>query len=496
MGNKIINNFIKKKYQEEKSMSNKNIITSAQTDKKFQRLLESDQSFRQFNKKILEKSDVSKLSESSKKALMKVMDNERAWLKNLQEDATLSINVPRIQKIVLPLLRKYWPKLITNDIAQVETLTQPTGVIRLLKYTFQGQENLPGTINDLTKMQSPARSTVITQDGTTTTFTGTLPKVPALKNSMSVIINSTVVQTDQDGQIKPIPGGLTEVQGFVDYRSGTYKIIFGQAPTTDITIDYKIMWEAQESADLPDTEVDWEQFTLEAQNKQLRARWFPQAQEDQKAYDGIDLVKEIYDTNAQLIQQQINAEILADIRNNIPAEQKLKWDRQVPTGTDFYGTRTEWAKDLYLVIKELQSRIQTSTNIAEGNLLVVHPRAEGLLKSQLAEYGFNNVEVLKDDTLQGGYKTNNVSGLLKMFVTPLVEPDKIYMGYKGQDSKTSGYIYAPYQPLTAVPYQTDVGQMGLVFHSRYANKNVRPTWFGSIKIGNMDEVNGLFTLDT
>jgi len=66
----------------------------------------------------------------------------------------------------------------------------------------------------------------------------------------------------------------------------------------------------------------------------------------------------------------------------------------------------------------------------------------------------------------------------------LVPTDEILMVYKGSRIEESGYVYAPYIPLTAVPWTESTGQMGIVFHTRYATHMYRNDWFGKLKILN------------
>jgi len=94
---------------------------------------------------------------------------------------------------------------------------------------------------------------------------------------------------------------------------------------------------------------------------------------------------------------------------------------------------------------------------------------------------------MKDDILQGGYKIENLSNVAELIVSPIVPDNKIILGFKSDDVRTSPYIYAPYVPLKAVYYADSKGDQGFVFLSRYGKLNVRSTWYGEIEITDMDD---------
>lgn len=473
-------------------------------DKQFQILLTNKQQYNQLIENELKKPAIRRLKPSQKQAYKQALLNERdIFLNRLDESATSSYNIPRVAKIILPTLTRFWPKLFLNDLVGMVTLDRPTGYIRLFKAIYKDTE-LPGIVPDTNA--NPVKTKVVLEgleDNTDTVYSATLENIPVVKNTVKVklVSNSTetvLAQDDGEGKIINTNGSGISIFGTIDYKTGVLKFvssgpIVGSA-TDKLVVSYQVGWEGVESSEIPEVHFDLEQFLIETEDKKLRARWTMQAEDDIRNLDGLDISTELQDANARIIAQQINMEVLYDILAKIPDAHKLQWARnQAPTG--FRGTRTQWYADLYLLIKELQARIQNETRLAEANVILVNPRVEGILKAAFASYGYKTVVTLHDDILQGGYKNENLSSVAELIVSPVVPDNKIILGFKSDDIRTSPYIYAPYVPLKAVYYADSKGDQGFVFLSRYGKLNVRPTWYGQIEITDMDDF-GAFVQET
>ncbi len=456
-------------------------------DRQFQILLTNPKQYDQLIENELKKPAIKRLKPSQRAAYKKALLNERdVFLNRLNESATASYNIPRVAKIILPTLTRFWPKLFLNELVGMVTLDAPTGYVRLFKAMYKNTE-LPGILPDTNP--NPIKTQTIT--GTGNSYSIQVPDIPVIKGTVKIYDsadpNTIIAQDDREGRIVGKQDSVT-IFGVVDYRTGALSFVTsGELTVTDdLTVSYQVGWEGVAESEIPEVNFELEQFLIETEDKKLRAKWTMQAEDDLRNLDGLDISTELQDANARIIAQQINMEVLYDILARIPDSHKLQWARnQAPAG--FRGTRTQWYADLYILIKELQARIQNETKIAEANVILVNPRVEGILKQAFATYGYKTVVTLKDDILQGGYKIENLSNVAELIVSPIVPDNKIILGFKSDDVRTSPYIYAPYVPLKAVYYADSKGDQGFVFLSRYGKLNVRPTWYGEIEITDMDD---------
>ncbi len=442
-----------------------------------------------------------------------VLENERKWL--LTESFNTNFDVAKVSKVVMPLVRRFWPLLIQNEIVSTQQISAPTGFIRRLVVRYQETE-LPGII-PMSGQNIPQASVNlsalngITAGNTDQDFIATaLSGVNISLGSVKIkLVNTTpdttpgtglgqqdpiTVQVDDGlGKITGTFGG-EPVVGSVDYTNGVVVVYFvNDAPVAPantgnwtLRIDYQKDWTSQINDDFNGREVTFDitNEPITVSERKLRAKWNPEFWEDVSAIDGLDAQVEMYDNIANIIAQEINSQILNELYNGFSRENYVEWDKQQPTER-FFGTRKEWYETFMIKVNELQAKMASRTNIAEPNILVMHPTALAILRNALQSYGATEIKPLSSDDITVSYKKYDINGgTYKAYTTNLVPNDEILMVYKGQKIEESGYVYAPYVPLTQVPWTEPTGQMGIVFHTRYATKLFREDWFGKIKILN------------
>ena len=421
-----------------------------------------------------------------KRMFNSMLDNERKYL--LTESANMSYDVAKVQKVVMPLVRRFWPRLLATELVSTQPLEAPTGFIRKLKVNYQNTE-LPGIVpsSDQNIPQATVQLQTAGQTGSTeSSFTQTGLETKMAIGGVSISVDGTEVQTD-DGMGKII--GTYEskpVLGQVDYENGIVNLYFVEAVPSDVDVDldYQTSWETQTDADFTGREVTFEieNSPIIVTERKLRAKWMPEFWEDVSQIDGIDAQVEMYNNVQNIISQEINSSILNELYQKHSADLTKQWDKTQPT-SGFYGTRKDWYETIMITINELQATMSQKTNITEPNILVCHPSALAIIRSQLANYGMTDIKPLHDDTTSMGYKSLDVNGgTYKIYSTNLVDPAKILVVYKGSKIEESGYVYQPFVPLTAVPYTESTGKMGIVFHTRYGKEMYRPDWFGEVDI--------------
>lgn len=472
----------------------------------FSKVITNDNLWAQLKKRIITTEGGNIKSPSVMNQFGLVLENERKYL--LTESANTQFDVAKVSKIILPLVRRYWPMLIANEIVSTQQISAPTGFIRKLVVNYQNTQ-LPGIVplsgQNLPQSQElVSAANAITHTNTTQSWvkTGLVPNISI--GSVKLFFENTVPSGTQlspiyfqsDDGLGKIVGTFDShpVVGSVDYVNGVVVVYFvGQQPTKPqstgtwtLKVDYQKDWVSQTNDDFTGREVTFD-VTNEAvtvQNRKLRAKWYPEFWEDVQAIDGLDAQVEMYDTIANIIAQEINGQILNELFTRQDPDNLVTWDKQQPT-SGFFGNRKEWYETFMIKINELAQKMQSKTNIAEPNILVMHPTSLSVLRSQLQYYGASDIKPLSDDTISMGYKKFDVNGgTYKVFTSNLAPSDEVLMIYKGQKIEESGYIYAPYIPLTAVPWTENTGQMGIVFHSRYATHMYRTDWFGKISILN------------
>jgi len=167
--------------------------------------------------------------------------NERdIFLNRLDESATSSYNIPRVAKIILPTLTRFWPKLFLNDLVGMVTLDRPTGYIRLFKAIYKDTE-LPGIVPDTNA--NPVKTKVVLEGlntNTNTVYIATLENIPVVKNTVKVklvsIEETVLAQDDGEGKIINTSGSSISIFGTIDYKTGVLKFV-SSGPITGSATD-------------------------------------------------------------------------------------------------------------------------------------------------------------------------------------------------------------------------------------------------------------------
>ena len=75
-----------------------------------------------------------------------------------------------------------------------------------------------------------------------------------------------------------------------------------------------------------------------------------------------------------------------------------------------------------------------------------------------------------------------------MYKDPLFPKGKMLLGYNGASYLDSGYIFAPYIPLTVVPTIIDArtGEVAKGIRTRYGTRMTRPEFYGTCNVINIE----------
>lgn len=496
---------------------------SKELESGFQKIIESDVLWGRLLGKITESSTM--MTPSKKMSFQKVLENERRYILTEQSENS-SLDVAKVQKIVLPLVRRFWPKLIANEIVSTQPLTTPTGFIRRLVVNYQNTE-LPGVVPASDQQIPQSVETLGTADAVTgfeqTYFLnqGTLSTNLQLGSLEVKVLTEatgtegandvktpvqTVARDDGHGKLKgeiivyrKLAGETTWTEhkcntyGTIDYKTGVMVLYISNATVASygrgvLSVASSKDWQMAENSDFTNREVTFDitQESIVQTERKLRTSWRPEFTEDLSAIDGIDAQSELYENVQNILAQEINTQILGELYAGHQTANETTWSSTQPTnlaGQGFYGTRKEWYETLMIEINNLQATMASRTNIAQPNILVMHPMALQFLRNQLASYSAGGMKALDDENISMGYSKYDINaGQFTVYSTNLVDTSKILFVYKGQKIEESGYVYSPYVPLTAIPWTESTGKMGIVFHTRYGTKLFRPDWFGQLEI--------------
>jgi hypothetical protein len=357
----------------------------------------------------------------------------------------------RLPKILIPMIRRTFPELITNEIVGVQPMAGPVGLAFALRYRYTGQ-------------------TLGTNDGAGSPTPYPPSQAAILSGAAGQEAGYQYLQTAYTGTTAAY---LSGAQGA--YSSLTSWITGGQNYAADgASVDQGIAALLQNyelTNAIPTFEVTFEKTAVEAGTRRLGANWSVELEQDLKNMNGIDIDTELTNAMSYEIQAEIDREMLirmiqialnAGFGNGYsvwsPASADGRW--LVERNRDFYQR---------LIIEA--NRIAVRNRRGAANFVVATPRVAAILE-MLPEFQWVPVQGNVNTQPVGVAKVGNLGGRFNVYRDTRTEgnymageygpqnqgnprPEYALLGYKGPEFYDTGIIYCPYIP---VMVQRTIGQ--------------------------------------
>ena len=394
---------------------------------------------------VLEHPELPKVTDSYKRAVTAVIleNQERALREDrafMSEAAPLnSTDASSVQNwdpILISLVRRAMPNLIAYDIAGVQPMTGPTGLIFAMRAKYQSQASSAEALFDAADTDYSGRNKAGSATGgfSTTADSGTNP---ALLN---------------------------------DSPAGTYTTGTGMSTAAAEALGDSSANSFAEMA------FSIEKSTVTAKSRALKAEYTMELAQDLKAIHGLDAETELANILSAEILAEINREVVRTIYINseIGAAAGTTTAGIFDLDTDSNGRwSVERFKGLMFQVEREANTIAQRTRRGKGNILITSSDvASALQMAGVLDYTpalNNNLNV--DDT--GNTFAGILNGRYKVYIDPYsanVNTAKQFfvVGYKGTSQYDAGIFYCPYVPLQMVrAVGQDSFQPKIGFKTRY-----------------------------
>ena len=340
--------------------------------------------------------------------------------------------------ILISLIRRAMPKLIAYDIAGVQPMTGPTGLIFAMRSRYTNQSGNEAFFDEPDAQFSGT-------DGATPP-TATTEKNPALINDAT--------------------GGGTTATNY-DLASSKFS-----------TSEQDALGDAAGTAFM-EMAFSIDKIAVEAKGRALRADYSVELAQDLKAIHGLDAESELANILSTEILAEINREVVRTVyRGAKPGAQANVANAGVfDLDVDSNGRwSVEKFKGLMFQIERDANAIAQETRRGKGNIIITSADvASALAMSGVLDYdsgisgavgGIGEI----DDT--GNTFVGTLNGRFKVYIDPYsanVSDNQYYVvGYKGTNAYDAGLFYCPYVPLQMYrAIGQDTFQPRIGFKTRY-----------------------------
>lgn len=262
----------------------------------------------------------------------------------------------------------------------------------------------------------------------------------------------------------------------------------GVAATGITTTGLTVSWAVYDTLELEDEmgEVSFElkSVTVDTEERKLRATWSPELATDVAAFQNIDAEAELTALLSEQIAAEIDREILRDLRKGAPWQ--MTWDytgwRKIDAVSTVY-TQKEWNQTLITAINQVDAQINKATLRGGVNFIVVSSEISAVF-NDLNYFNVTDASGESDQYNMGIEKVGSLSGRYTVYRDPYAPAFSCLLGHKGKDLLDTGYIYAPYTPLTLTNTLTAFTNFANVkgISTRYAKKLVNNKFYGHIRV--------------
>jgi hypothetical protein len=347
--------------------------------------------------------------------------------------------------ILISMVRRAMPNLIAYDVAGVQPMSAPTGLIFALK------------------------SRQVTNSGNSS--------ANASPGSTEILFNEANTAFSADNATAPTGSDPFSPSGAVteaDFGTGPGANERGDANYAPVGGVTTATAEADDS--FPEAGFSIERATVTAKTRQLKAEYSMELAQDLKAVHGLDAESELANILSAEILAEINREVIRSI--NLTAKIGLaNVTEGLGAGSGVFSLTSDadgrWLiekfKSLVFQLEVEANTIAKETRRGKGNFLMCSSDvASALAAAGSLDYTMAaaNSELTVDDT--GNTFAGTIGGRMKVYVDPYTTQNYATVGYRGTNPFDAGLFYCPYVPLTMVrAVDENSFQPKMAFKTRY-----------------------------
>jgi hypothetical protein len=270
---------------------------------------------------------------------------------------------------------------------------------------------------------------------------------------------------------------------FLDFKYGTTKGGISAGDRLDqkgnVAKDYADR--TPETGEVAEVNFDIGSDSVDAEEKALKASWTIEAQQDLKAYHGLDAESELMAVLSDEIIREIDILIIDDMTANATAG-NVNWNINAPDTAPWTNLDPKVYKaTLYDAIVDannliFKKRYRNATwLVADSDTCTRLEKLEGFKLAETVDDAIFNIGIHQFGVLRNRWV---------VYKHPWYQGNKILVGFKGASWLDTGYVYAPYIPLYTTPLIVHPDTLKPIrgMMSRFGRKVVHGNCFATVTL--------------
>jgi hypothetical protein len=349
--------------------------------------------------------------------------------------------------VLISLIRRSMPNLVAYDLAGVQPMNGPTGLIFAMRSKYKGMDGQEALFNEADTAFSAQNSGNSATQGD---YTG------GADSNGTVGFGTTLQRGSNPGVLDP------------NAAPSTYSVGQGMAVTDSEAL-------GESGTDFNQMAFSIEKVTVTAKSRALKAEYSLELAQDLKAIHGLNAEAELANILSTEIMAEINREVIRTIYKSAEAGAQLNTATagQFDLDIDSNGRwSVEKFKGLLFQIERDANQIAQRTRRGKGNIILTSADvASALTMAGVLDYTpALNANLNVDDT--GNTFAGTINGKYRVYIDPYASNNTALqyyvVGYKGSSPYDAGLFYCPYVPLQMVrAVGQDTFQPKIGFKTRY-----------------------------
>jgi hypothetical protein len=335
----------------------------------------------------------------------------------------------RLPKVLIPMIRRTFPELITNEIVGVQPMSGPVGLAFALRYRYEtdslGANGIDGYATGATTSGS--------YNVGTTNFT-----VPRQNNGAE--LGYQTLDTRFTGTSSSFLSGNSD-----------FDVIGNDRGIAAILSQFEL------TGNIPQVTVEFSKTAVEAGTRRLAARWSVELEQDLKNMNGLDIDSELTNAMSYEIQAEIDREmVIRMIQTALNAGSVNGYSFWYAASADarWLGERN---RDFYQKVIVEANRIAIRNRRGSANFIIATPRVCSILE-MLPEFQWMPVNGNVNTQPTGIAKVGTLGGRFTVYRDTRTDAQYLsnqrtasleyaLLGYKGTEYYDTGIVYCPYIPV-------------------------------------------------
>jgi len=347
----------------------------------------------------------------------------------------------RMPKVLIPMVRRTFPELITNEIVGVQPMSGPVGLAFALRYKYE--------------------NAALGQDGQANPGGTSVGNYGGVGREATPRVAGTASQST-------IPGAVTGEMGYqyLDTRfTGTSATWLNGAAGDGVYISPEdtgiaaILSQYELTGNIPQVTVEFSKTAVEAGTRRLAARWSIELEQDLKNMNGLDIDSELTNAMSYEIQAEIDREmIIRMLQISLNAGKGTGYSFWYAASADarWLGERN---RDFYAKVIVEANRIAIRNRRGSANFIIATPKVCAIME-MLPEFQWMPVNGNVNTQGSGIAKVGTLGGRFTVYRDTRTEAQNLttraannttleyaLLGYKGTEYYDTGIVYCPYIPV-------------------------------------------------